>query len=62
MVPPDVALSEAEAEAEAARLIAESYSTNAPVATSYKDVTPVPVLMLAGAGSVSMPLSSLAAS
>ncbi|ORT54629.1 hypothetical protein [Streptomyces sp. CB03238] len=72
------ALSEAEAEAEAARLIAEGYSANAPVATSYKDVAPVPaigyappvqqdgrapmsqratdasVLMLAGAGSVSM--------
>ncbi|MFB9464461.1 hypothetical protein [Streptomyces cinereospinus] len=38
------ALSEAEAEAEAARLIAEGYSTNAPVATSYKDVTPVPAV------------------
>ncbi|MFE2689322.1 hypothetical protein [Streptomyces mirabilis] len=71
------ALSEAEAEAEAARLIAEGYSKNAPVATSYKDVSPAQttgappvqqpgrtamsqgatdasVLMLAGAGSVSM--------
>ncbi|MCX4481975.1 hypothetical protein OOK44_36980 [Streptomyces cellulosae] len=72
------ALTEAEAEAEAARLIAEGYSANAPVATFYKDVAPVPaigtappepqpgrtamsqratdasVLMLAGAGSVSM--------
>ncbi|MFJ8896756.1 hypothetical protein ACIRCZ_19395 [Leifsonia sp. NPDC102414] len=71
------ALSEAEAEAEAVRLIAEGYSRNAPVATSYKDVSPAQstgatpvqqpgrtamsqgatdasVLMLAGAGSVSM--------
>ncbi|NGO40674.1 hypothetical protein [Streptomyces ureilyticus] len=36
------ALSEAEKEAEAARLIAEGYSDNAPVATFYKDVSPVP--------------------
>ncbi|MFE7212522.1 hypothetical protein ACFU93_21510 [Streptomyces sp. NPDC057611] len=36
------ALSEAEQEAEAIRLIAEGYSDNAPVATFYKDVTPVP--------------------
>jgi hypothetical protein len=35
-------LSEAQQEAEAARLIAEGYSDNAPVATSYKDVSPVP--------------------
>ncbi|MCX4411627.1 hypothetical protein OG840_61795 [Streptomyces sp. NBC_01764] len=75
------ALSEAEAEAEAARLIAEGYSNNAPVATFYKAAVPAPtaptvgtapperqpgrapmsqgatdasVLMLAGAGSVSM--------
>ncbi|GAA2965106.1 hypothetical protein [Kitasatospora cinereorecta] len=72
------ALSEAEAEAEAARLIAEGLSNNAPVATFYKDAVPAPtvgtappetqpgrppmsqgatdasVLMLAGAGSVSM--------
>ncbi|MEU3433061.1 hypothetical protein [Streptomyces sp. NPDC006863] len=74
------ALSEAEAEAEAARLIAEGYSNDAPVATFYKDAVAVPaptvgttpperqpgrapmsqgatdasVLMLAGAGSVSM--------
>lgn len=72
------ALSEAEVEAEAARLLAEAYSTNSPVATRHKDMTPVPavgtappepqpgraamsqratdtsVLMLAGAGSVSM--------
>lgn len=38
------ALSEAEAEAEAARLIAEGYSTSAPAATFYKDVTPVPAV------------------
>lgn len=35
-------LSEAQQEAEAARLIAEGYSDNAPVATFYKDVSPVP--------------------
>ncbi|WP_406380783.1 hypothetical protein [Streptomyces sp. NBC_01618] len=35
-------LSEAQAAAEAARLIAEGYSTNSPVATSYKDVAPLP--------------------
>lgn len=38
------ALSEAETEAEAARLIAEGYSINAPAATFYKDVTPVPAV------------------
>ncbi|WP_309049145.1 hypothetical protein [Streptomyces sp.] len=36
------ALSEAEQEAAAIRLIAEAYSDNTPVATRYKDVTPVP--------------------
>ncbi|MFF0170239.1 hypothetical protein [Streptomyces prasinus] len=36
------ALSEAQEKAEAARLIAECYSDNAPVATFYKDVSPVP--------------------
>lgn len=38
------ALSEAQQAAEAARLIAEGYSDNAPVATFYKDVSPVPVV------------------
>ncbi|MFF3958833.1 hypothetical protein ACFYY1_37360 [Streptomyces sp. NPDC001890] len=36
------ALTKAEQEAEAIRLIAEGYSDNAPVATFYKDVTPLP--------------------
>ncbi|MEU1312583.1 hypothetical protein ABZ419_27340 [Streptomyces cinnamoneus] len=36
------ALSQAQQEAEAARLIAEGYSDNTPVATFYRDVTPVP--------------------
>ncbi|WP_405749998.1 hypothetical protein OHA19_10515 [Streptomyces sp. NBC_00012] len=35
-------LSEAQAAAEAARLIAESYSSTGPVATSYKDIAPLP--------------------
>ncbi|MFD0253704.1 hypothetical protein ACFVGX_22620 [Streptomyces sp. NPDC127113] len=38
------ALTEAEAEAEAIRLIAEGYSDNAPVATRYKDPTPPPAI------------------
>ncbi|MFI0901851.1 hypothetical protein [Streptomyces sp. NPDC020983] len=42
--PADRALSEAQQAAEAARLIAEGYSDTAPVATFYKDVTPVPVV------------------
>jgi hypothetical protein len=41
--PTDRVLSEANAAAEAARLIAEGYSTNGPVATSYKDVTDTPL-------------------
>ncbi|CUW33415.1 MULTISPECIES: hypothetical protein [Streptomyces] len=72
------ALSEAQEKAEAERLITEGYSEKAPVATFYRDVSPVPaigtappvqqpgrvpmsqratdasVLMLAGAGSMSM--------
>ncbi|MFH9426415.1 hypothetical protein [Streptomyces sp. NPDC017529] len=36
------ALRQAREEAEAARLIAEGLSENGPVATSYRDVTPVP--------------------
>ncbi|WP_369265809.1 hypothetical protein [Streptomyces harbinensis] len=36
------ARTEAEAAAEAARLLAEAYSTTAPVATHYRDITPVP--------------------
>ncbi|MFJ2589732.1 hypothetical protein [Streptomyces sp. NPDC087538] len=35
-------LSEAQAAAEAARLIAEGYSTTGPTATSYKDIAPLP--------------------
>lgn len=40
--PADRALSEAQEEAVAARLIAEGLSDKAPVATFYKDVSPVP--------------------
>ncbi|MGK4578441.1 hypothetical protein [Kitasatospora sp. HPMI-4] len=37
-------LTEAQQAAEAARLIAEGYSDTAPVATYYRDVTPVPAI------------------
>ncbi|MFD8822080.1 hypothetical protein ACFV1C_06950 [Streptomyces sp. NPDC059605] len=39
---PQQPLSEAQAAAEAARLIAEGYSTTGPTATSYKDIAPLP--------------------
>ncbi|MFH8520300.1 hypothetical protein ACH4CE_35555 [Streptomyces gelaticus] len=39
---PQQPLSEAQAAAEAARLIAESYSTTSPTATNYKDIAPIP--------------------
>ncbi|MFF3127787.1 hypothetical protein ACFVRD_37085 [Streptomyces sp. NPDC057908] len=42
--PTDRALSEAQEAAEAARLIAEGYSTNGPVATFYKDTTTAPTI------------------
>ncbi|WP_042404406.1 hypothetical protein [Streptacidiphilus carbonis] len=42
--PTDRLLTEAQQEAEAIRLIAEGYSDNAPVATFYRDVSPVPAI------------------